>query len=98
MKRIAIVLEKNLDIGAAANVSAILMGQASLMDVDLYSESYVKDKNNVRHAAIKYSTVILKAGENQLLNLAKSLQDNTGELNYVVFSKTGQLLNNAFDH
>ncbi|KGE18725.1 DUF2000 family protein [Paenibacillus wynnii] len=97
MKRIAIILDKNLEIGAASNVAALLMGQASLKDPNLYSEVPVLDKNNVQHAGIKFSTVILKAGENQLLNLIKSISEDTPNLNSVVFSQTGQFLNNAFD-
>lgn len=97
MKRIAIILDKNLEIGAASNVAALLMGQASLTDPDLYAEVPVLDKNNVQHAGIKFSTVILKATENQLLNLIKSLSLDTPDLKNVVFSQTGQLLNNAFE-
>lgn len=97
MKRIAIVLEKNLEVGAASNVAALLMGQAALIDPDLYSEEPVLDKNNVQHAGIRYSTVILKAGENQLLNFIKTLSVDASNLNNVVFSQTGQCLNNAFE-
>lgn len=97
MKRIAIILDKNLEIGAASNVAALLMGQAALKDRDLYSEEPLFDNNHVQHAGIKFSTVILKAGENQLLNLAKSISEEIPDLNSVVFSQTGQFLNNAYD-
>lgn len=41
MNRIAIILEKNLEIGTASNVSALLMGQASLNDSEIYSKNPV---------------------------------------------------------
>lgn len=97
MKRIAIILDKRLEIGAAANVAALLMGQAARNDATLYSESSVLDLNGVQHAGIKYSTVLLKAGENQLLNLASSFPIEDSDLQSVVFTQTGQQLNNAFD-
>lgn len=97
MKRIAIILEKNLEIGAAANVAALLMGQAALREPELYSDAPVLDQSGNQHAGIRFSTVILKAGENQLINLTKSCSTENEELNYVVFSQTGQSLNNAFE-
>lgn len=97
MKRIAIILDKNLEPGAAANVAALLMGQASLNEPELYSSQPVLDQNGVQHAGIRYSTVILKAGENQLINLVKSCSEHDRGLNFLVFSQTGQSLNNAFE-
>ncbi|WP_440115570.1 DUF2000 family protein [Paenibacillus sp. QZ-Y1] len=97
MKRIAIILDKNLEPGAAANVAALLMGQAALNEPGLYSDQPVLDHSGVQHAGIQYSTVILKAGENQLINLVKSCSDDSGGLSHIVFSQTGQSLNNAFE-
>ncbi|OAX45429.1 hypothetical protein gpAD87_31225 [Paenibacillus sp. AD87] len=97
MKRIAIILDKNLEIGAAANVAALLMGQAALKEPDLYSDTPVLDLSGVQHAGIRYSTVILKAGENQLIQLAKFCSSDNDEVSYVVFSQKGQSLNNAFE-
>jgi hypothetical protein len=97
MKRVAIILDKNLEMGAAANAAALLMGQAALMDPTIYAEAAVLDKSGVRHAGIKYSTVILKAGENQLLNLLQALRADDSGLSHAVFSQTGQLLNNVFE-
>lgn len=97
MKRVAIILDKNLEMGAAANAAALLMGQAALMDPTIYAEAAVLDKGDVRHAGIKYSTVILKAGENQLYNLLQTLRADDSGLSHAVFSQTGQLLNNAFE-
>lgn len=97
MKRIAIVMDRNLEIGAAANVAALLMGQAALQDSSLYSQEPVLDLDGVRHAGIRYSTVILKAGANQLISLAKSLSEGENGLQSLAFSKVGQSLNNAFE-
>ncbi|MFM9280271.1 DUF2000 family protein [Paenibacillus jiagnxiensis] len=97
MKRVTIILDKNLEMGAAANAAALLMGQAALMDPTIYAEAPVFDKSGIRHAGIKYSTVILKAGENQLLNLLQTLPADNSGLSHAVFSKNGQLLNNAFE-
>lgn len=97
MRRVTIILDKQLEIGAAANVASLLMGQASLNDPSLYSDVHVFDKNNVQHAGIQYSTVLLKAGSNQLLNLVKSLPSAAPELSSLVFSQVGQQLNNAFE-
>lgn len=87
MKRIAIILDKNLEPGAAANVAALLMGQAALNEPGLYSDQPVLDHSGVQHAGIRYSTVILKAGENQLINLAKLCSDDSGGLSHVVFHR-----------
>lgn len=73
------------------------MGQASRIDSDIYSDNPVLDKGNIRHAGIKFSTVILKAGEGQILNLVQSLNSDESKIKSVVFSKTGQSLNNAFE-
>ncbi len=97
MKRIAIILEKNLEQGAAANVAALLMGQAALNEPGLYSDQPVLDQSGVQHAGIRYSTVILKAGENQLINLVKACSEDNDSLSHLVFTQTGQSLNNAFE-
>jgi hypothetical protein len=97
MKRIAIILERNLETGAASNVAALLMGQAALADASLYDPAPLFDKARVQHAAIKFSTVILKGGENQLAQLAMSLNGNADGVRCVVFSRVGQGLHNAFE-
>ncbi len=97
MKRIAIILDKNLEQGAAANVAALLMGQAALNEPELYADQPVRDQSGIQHAGIRYSTVILKAGENQLINLAKTCAENQDGLKHLVFTQTGQSLNNAFE-
>ena len=84
MKRIAIILDKNLEQGAAANAAALLMGQAVLNEPGLYSDQPVLDQSGVQHAGIRYSTAILKAGENQLINLVKSCSEDKGGLKHLV--------------
>ncbi len=94
MKRIGIVLDKNLDRGACGNVAAILMGQIAISS-EVYETNPLNDRDGVQHAAIRYSTVLLKAGRGQLLNLVHHIQKEDG-LHCVVFSQTGQGLHNAF--
>ncbi len=96
MKRVAIIVDKNLEIGAAANVTALLMGQLVINNPSLYSDQPVVDTDNVQHAGIKYSTLILKGGKNQIINFSKSLSIDKNSVECVVFSKTGQALNNEF--
>jgi hypothetical protein len=97
MKRIAIILDRNLEVGACSNVAALLMGQAALIDASLYDPAPLFDKSGVQHSAIKFSTVILKGGENQLVQLAKSLSRNGEGIRCVAFSRVGQGLHNAFE-
>ncbi|MGM0890286.1 MAG: DUF2000 family protein [Bacillota bacterium] len=97
MKRVAIIVDKNLETGAAANVSALLMGQLVMNNSNLYATESVFDQSNVQHAGIKYSTVILKGGKNQIANFSKSLSTDDSSVKCIVFSETGQSLNNAFD-
>ncbi|MDV7719931.1 DUF2000 family protein [Pediococcus ethanolidurans] len=96
MKRNAIILEKHLSVGQVGNVAAILMGQLAQLDTKLFSKEPVIDKDQVQHAGIQYSTVILKAGSGQIANLAKLLVENAA-INAVVFTATGQSLNNQFE-
>jgi hypothetical protein len=52
LMRIAIILDKNLERGKAANVAAILMGQAALTNPAIYASVPVIDKNGNKHASI----------------------------------------------
>ena len=97
MKRIAIVLEKNLTAGQTANVSGILMGQAALLVPELYDLSPVFDCDGQMHAAIMYSTVILSAGAGQLLNLCKNVGGSNPNISCISFSQIGQGLHNKYD-
>lgn len=95
MKRNAIVLDKNLSAGEVGNVSAILMGQVSKNDPQIFSDIVVTDLDKVQHAGIKYSTVILKGGAGQIMSLAKQLATNS-DVSSFVFTALGQSLNNKF--
>ena len=70
MKRIAILIERNQTTGCAANISAILMGQAALLHPDIYDYEPVSDTDGHKHAAIRFSTIILEAGAGQMNNLS----------------------------
>ncbi len=96
LKRVAIILEKNLGVGQVGNVAAILMGQAALLCPEIYDPSAPLDTQGNLHAAIKYSTVVLKGGEGQIISLAQQLKDQHPPLFYAVFSKLGQGLHNAY--
>ncbi|WP_367296777.1 DUF2000 family protein [Loigolactobacillus coryniformis] len=95
MQRNALVLAKSLSLGEVGNVAAILMGQLAQIVPTLFAEQPVLDEDKVRHAGIKYSTVVLKGGSGQIANLAKSLIERP-EIHSVVFTATGQSLNNRF--
>ncbi len=98
MKRIAIILTKNLNKGAAANVAALLMGQAALQVPDIYNSQPVPDRDGNLHAAIRYSTVLLEAnGAESLLNFVNRIKAEFSTLTSFVFSQTGQGLHNAFE-
>jgi len=98
MKRIAIVIDKNLESGKVANACSVLMGQGALFNSGLYSNSKLKGVDNVVHASIQYNIIILKGGAGQLLNLifdAKKLL--VEDESCIVFTKTGQGLHNSFE-
>ena len=98
MKRVAIVLTKDLDRGQAGNVSAILMGQVGLFEPELYGSYPIYDRDGNRHAAIRFSTVILEArNTGQLLTFVQKLTDDGLKIPYFVFSQTGQSLHNAYE-
>lgn len=97
MKRTAIILTKELPRGAAANVAAILMGEAARAVPDLYHATPMHDASGVRHAAIQWSTVLLEANSPaQLINLLATVREQQPALFVVVFTATGQGLHNAF--
>ncbi|VDG19402.1 DUF2000 family protein [Lactiplantibacillus mudanjiangensis] len=78
------------------NVAAILMGQLAQLNPDLFADKPVLDQDGVRHAGIKNSTVVLKAGFGQITNLAMKLSaDDTVES--LVFTAKGQSLSNRFE-
>jgi hypothetical protein len=98
MKRTAIILTKDLTRGAAANVAAILMGEAARALPDLYHATPLLDALGARHAAIQWSAVLLEAkSPAQLLNFLATAREQQPALFVVVFTATGQGFHNAFD-
>ncbi len=95
MQRNVLVLDKKLSIGQVGNVAAILMGQLAQITPKLFATKPVIDQDQVRHAGVKYSTVILKGGAGQITNLATALVVHP-EMHSVVFTATGQALNDRF--
>lgn len=71
------------------------MGQLAQITPKLFATKPVIDQDQVRHAGIKYSTVILKGGAGQITNLATALVVHP-EMYSVVFTATGQALNDRF--
>jgi len=98
MKRTAIVLEKNLNPWQKANVSVILMGQMALLADNLFDKQKILDKDENLHSAIMYSTVLLEANSvTQIVNLVTNLKNEFKNLQYVLFSRKWQSLNNEFE-
>lgn len=93
-QRIALIVAKGLTAGESANVSALLMGQLALLSPGIYAEP-VAGGDGLRHAGIRYSTVVLRGGPGQLASLAAAAEKE--DLVSCVFSALGQTLNNAFE-
>jgi len=97
MKKVSIIVDKNLSAGQKSNVAAILTGQLSLSNSGIYAEKVLLDKNGIAHVGITKNIVILDGGKGQLLNLANSLKNLDTVEDYTVFTETGQKLSNSFD-
>jgi hypothetical protein len=98
MKRIAIIVSKNLNRGETSNISAILMGQAALRMPEIYDADPVSDSDGQLHAAIRFSTVLLEANSSEsLLNFARRVRAEFPALVSFCFTQVGQGLNNAFE-
>lgn len=96
MKRTAIILTKELARGAAANVAAILMGEAARALPDLYAAPLL-DATGTRHAAVQWSVVLLQANSPaQLVNFLAATREQQPALFVASFTTTGQELHNAF--
>jgi hypothetical protein len=96
MKKIAIVVEKNQGAGAVGNICAVLLGQTSLVVPELFSLEPLFDLSGTRHTGIRISTVILKAGQGQLMNFVNQVMALEQKIVSIVFSEIGQGLNNRF--
>ena len=92
--KISIVVNKNLNSGQKANVSAIIAGQFGRDIPNLFTKPIV-DNSGTEHAGISVNVVILNGNGNQLLTLLKQARENN--IKYIVFSTIGQSLNNDYD-
>jgi len=97
MKRVAIILDKNLKTGLIGNASAILMGAVARCHPELYPSDNILDRDNQRHAGIRYNTILLKTSQVQLLRLAEKIPCEYPQVTQILFSQIGQNLNNAFE-
>ncbi|MFD4675472.1 DUF2000 family protein [Lentzea sp. NPDC058450] len=93
--RAAIVVHKTLDPAAVANAAAILTGQLALLEPDLFEGKGVVDADGVRHAGIRFNTVILTGRPGQVTKLIGAATE-AGVPN-AVFSSAGRGLSNSFD-
>lgn len=93
--RAAIVVHKTLDPAAVANAAAILMGQLAHLEPDLYAPKGVVDREGVRHAGIRYNTVILTGRPGQVAKLIGAATE--AGVSNSVFSTAGRGLSNSFD-
>ncbi|MCU7805719.1 MAG: DUF2000 family protein [Candidatus Thiodiazotropha sp. (ex Lucinoma borealis)] len=98
MKRIAVILDKGLSRGEACNIAAIVVGQLSATNHDVYSQQSITDLDGIQHAGINFSTIVLQASSpTQLANFAKKISADCDHVNLVAFSRSGQQLNNQPD-
>lgn len=91
--KINIVINKTLNSGQKANVSAIIMGQLGRDIPEIYTDA-ISDISGTKHAGISVNVVILDGGSNQLLNLIE--QTSKYDVTCIAFSATGQLLSNNY--
>lgn len=92
--RAAIAVDKSLDAGAAANASAIVMGQLARLDDRIYADD-VYDGEGSLHAGIRFNTLVLSGRRNHLTALAESAR--AAGLPVVLFTAQGRTLDNSFD-
>ena len=92
--KINIVVDKKLNPGQKANVSAIIMGQLGRDVPELYSD-VILDISKTRHVGISINVVILDGGSGQLLKLIENAYKN--DIMCVVFSAAGQSLSNNYN-
>lgn len=94
--RVAIVINNKLNKVEAANVCAILTGQ---LVIKIYSHEFIFDKTGYIHSEVKFSTIILRGQENEIMDFCLNLSNNKllQELNAIIFTREGQQLNDEFD-
>lgn len=91
--KISIVVNKTLNSGQKANVSAIIMGQLGHDITGIYTNT-ITDSSGVEHAGISVNVVILDGGSGQLLSLIESARKN--KVTCIAFSVIGQMLSNNY--
>lgn len=91
--KINIVVNKALNAGQKANVSAIIMGQFGRDIPTLYTDA-IADATGTKHAGISVNVVILDGGSGQLLTLADHACKS--DVICIAFSATGQMLSNNY--
>ncbi|MFD7656090.1 DUF2000 family protein [Actinosynnema sp. NPDC059797] len=93
--RAAVVVHKRLEPAAVANAAAILMGQLAHLEPRLYAAEGVTGADGVRHAGIRFNTVVLTGRPAQVDKfLAAAVEEG---LPHAVFSAKGRELSNSFD-
>ena len=96
--RTAIIVRKDLPVGQIANVSAIVMAEVARAVPSVLAAQPVNDLNDCRHAAPRFSVVVLRAnGSEQLGHFAVAMTMERPQLFVVGFSEVGQGFHNAFD-
>lgn len=96
MKRTAILLDKTVSTGEAANISAILMGHLSSNNSELFYKNIILDRSSFEHAGIINSVIVLKAkSTTQIYNFLQIISKQENIL-YATFTSEGQGLHNAF--
>ena len=91
--KISIVVNKILNSGQKANVSAIIMGQLGRDISELYTDTVI-DASGTKHAGISVNVVILDGGGGQLLTLIERAKES--DVKCIVFSAIGQALSNNY--
>ena len=91
--KVNIVVNKLLNSGQKANVSAIIMGQLGRDMPALYTNT-ITDISGTKHAGISVNVVILEGNGSQLLTLIERAKECS--VMCIVFSATGQSLSNNY--
>lgn len=92
MKKIVIVLNKNMENGQKTNCSAILMGQLALCNREIYDEEPIVDSKGNLHASIKSNVIILETKANKIQCLPTELNG----IEYLIFTDVGQMYKNNY--
>lgn len=91
--RINIVVNKTLNPGQKANVSAIIMGQLGRDIPEIYTNTIV-DTSGTKHAGISVNVIILDGNSGQLLALIERARESI--VTCIAFSTIGQSLSNNY--